>query len=171
MPQFDTSFLGTLIFWSLVSFSILMALLYKFAFPAIMETLTAREKQISGDIEKAEQARKAGEQLLADYQSRLEGAQREAHAMLEEAKKRSQEIADESEKRMEKEAQKTLEEARREIERSRQEAMKEVRLHVVDLVMETTTRVLQREVSDQDHRRMVEETLKQVGEAQQVKKG
>lgn len=39
MPQFESHFFTSLIFWEVVSFAILFWVLYKFAFPSILETL------------------------------------------------------------------------------------------------------------------------------------
>ena len=36
MPQFDVHFFSSLIFWELISFGILLWVLYKFAFPPIL---------------------------------------------------------------------------------------------------------------------------------------
>ena len=170
MPQFDTSFLSSLIFWSLVSFGILVFLLYKYAFPVILETLENRERHIREGLEQAERARKEAEQLLADYQARLVGAQQEAHTILEPAWQRAQEAVEENEKRLERVTAKMLEEARREIEREREAATKEIRAHVVDLVLQAAAQLLQREVGDQDHRRLVEDTLQKIDPHPPIKK-
>lgn len=164
MPQFDTSFLSSLLFWSVVSFGILLALLYRYAFPAILDILETREKRIRNSIEQAEQMRKEAEQLLAEYRSKLAAAQQEAHTILEQARQRAQQSLEENEKRLDLETEKILEEARREIEREHLRAVKELREHVVDLVLQVTEKILQRSITDQDHIRLVQETLSKIGE-------
>jgi len=164
MPQFDTRFLSSLLFWSVVSFGILLALLYRYAFPAILDILETREKRIRDSIEQAEQMRKEAEQLLAEYRSKLAAAQQEAHAILEQARQRAQQSLEENEKRLDLETEKMLEEARREIEREHLRAVKELREHVVDLVLQVTEKILQRSITDQDHIRLVQETLTKIGE-------
>jgi len=164
MPQFDTSFLSSLVFWSLVSFGILMALLYKYALPALTEILEARERRIRDSIEQADRMKREAEQLLADYRSKLAAAQQEAHALLEEARKRAQQALEENEKRLERETEKMVQEARQEIEQKRQQALREVREHVVDLVLQTTEKILRRSLAEQDHRRLIQETLAKLSE-------
>lgn len=164
MPQFDTSFLSSLIFWSVVSFGILLALLYKYAFPALLDILETREKRIRENIGQAERMKKEAEQLLADYRSKLEAAQQEAHTILEQARKRAQQALEENEKRLDRETEKMLQDARREIDRERLNAIKELREHVADLVLEVTEKILKRSVTDQDHRRLVQETLAKISE-------
>jgi F-type H+-transporting ATPase subunit b len=163
MPQFDTSFLSSLVFWSAVSFGILLILLYKYALPALMDILETREKRIRDNIEQAERMRKEAEQLLADYRSKLEAAQQEAHALLEQARLRAQQLLEENEKRLDRETEKMLQDARREIDLDRLNAVKELREHVADLVLEVSEKILKRSVTDQDHRRWVQETLAKIG--------
>ena len=170
MPQFDTSFMSSLVFWALISFGILMGLLYKYAFPVILETLEARERRIRESIDQADRANKEAEQLLADYQSKLAGAQQEAHAILEQARQRAQETLEENEKKLERETQRMQEEARRGIEQDRQTVVREIRTQVVDLVLQTAAKILQREVGDQDHRRLVEDAIQKADERHRVKK-
>lgn len=164
MPQFDTSFLSSLVFWSLVSFGILMLLLYKYALPALTEILETRERRIRDSLEQADRMKMEAEQLLADYRSKLAAAQQEAHALLEEARKRAQQVLEENEKRLERETEKMLKEARQEIDQERQQALREVREHVVDLVLQTTEKILKRSLSEQDHRRLIQETLAKLSE-------
>jgi F-type H+-transporting ATPase subunit b len=164
MPQFDTSFFSSLVFWSVVSFGILLVLLYKYAFPAVTDILETREKRIRDSIEQAERMRKEAEQLLADYRSKLEAAQQEAHTLLEQARLRAQQLLEENEKRLDRETEKMLQDARREIDLDRLNATKELREHVADLVLEVTEKILKRSVTDQDHRRWVQETLAKIGE-------
>ena len=57
MPQFDTQFFSSLIFWELISFGILLWVLSKFAFPPILEALETRERKIRDSIDQAEQSR------------------------------------------------------------------------------------------------------------------
>jgi len=167
MPQFDTSFLSSLIFWSVVSFGILLVLLYKYAFPALMDILETREKRIRENIEQAERVRKDAEQLLAEYRFKLAAAQQEAHTLLEQARQRAQQLLEENEKRLDRETEKMLQEARREIDRERLNAVKELREHVVDLVLQVTEMILRRDITDQDHRRLVQEALAKAGEHHQ----
>ena len=71
MPQFESHFFSSLIFWEVISFAILFAVLYKFAFPPILEMLETREHKIRESLEQAErlsaisgkQVQPAGNQL------------------------------------------------------------------------------------------------------------
>ena len=74
MPQFDTYFFSSLIFWEIVSFAILFLVLYKFAFPPILQALELRERKIRESLEQAEGHRADAEQKLRDYEAKLAAA-------------------------------------------------------------------------------------------------
>jgi F-type H+-transporting ATPase subunit b len=57
---------GKEIFWGSISFLIVLALLWKFAFPAIKKALEDREQRIRDDLERAERARQEAEASLEE---------------------------------------------------------------------------------------------------------
>jgi len=65
MPQFETHFFSSLIFWEIVSFAILFFVLARYAFPPILEGLDARERKIRESIEAAERQRAEAERRMA----------------------------------------------------------------------------------------------------------
>ena len=79
MPQFDAHFFSSLIFWEVLSFSILFWILYKYAFPPILKTLENRERKIRESLDQAEENRSAtAEQKLKEYEAKLQVAATEA---------------------------------------------------------------------------------------------
>ncbi|MFZ5863391.1 MAG: F0F1 ATP synthase subunit B [Nitrospirota bacterium] len=162
MPQFDTHFLTPLLFWSAVSFAILLFLLKRYAFPAITEMLDARERTIAQNLAKAEQARKDAEKLLAEYQTKLKAAQQEATAMLDQARKQGQQLAEETQRRVKEETDRTLAASRDELARERLRLSKELREQAVDLVLAATERVIRRNLTDADSKRLVKEAVEQL---------
>jgi len=162
MPQFDTHFLTPLLFWSAVSFAILLFLLKRYAFPAITEILDARERSIAQNLAKAEQARKEAEQLLAEYQAKLNAAQQQAAAMLDQARRQAQQASDENQRRVKEETDRMLASARDEMARERLRLTKELREQAVDLVLTATERVIRRNLTDADSKRLIKEAIEQV---------
>ena len=57
MPQFESDFFSSLIFWEVLSFGILFFILYKFAFPGILGVLEEREKKIKDSLDQADRHR------------------------------------------------------------------------------------------------------------------
>jgi F-type H+-transporting ATPase subunit b len=159
MPQFDTHFFSSLIFWEVLSFVILLAVLWKFAFPPLLRTLEERERKIKESLEQAERARTAAEQMMRDYEARLKAASLEAESIVNAARERAQRMMEESEHRLRLEAQRSHEQAMREIEQERRRAVLEIRKHTVELALLVAEQVIGRSLTDADHRRLAEEAL------------
>jgi len=162
MPQFDLHFLSPLIFWTIVSFGALLFLLYRYAFPVIFQALEEREKRIRGSLDEAERVRQEAQQLLAQYQDKLKGANQEVLAVLEEARLRARQLLEENQQRMELEAQQMIEEAKGDIRREQQQALREIQQAVVDLTLAATEKILDRSLTESDHRRFVEEVIREI---------
>ena len=113
MPQFDTHFFSSLIFWEIISFGILLWILYKFALPPILEGLETRERKIRESIDQAKQNRASAEQRLKEYEKKLQGAAQEVEGILNEARQEAQRRLDENEQRIRAETERRKEEAGR----------------------------------------------------------
>jgi len=162
MPQFDTHFLTPLLFWSAVSFAILLFLLKRYAFPAITEILDARERVITENLAKAERARQEAERLLAEYQAKLKAAQQEATAMIDQARKQAQQVAEDNQQRVKQDTDRMLATAREEMARERVRVSKELKDQAVELVIAASERILKRSLTDADQKRLVKEAIDQL---------
>lgn len=162
MPQFDSHFFSSLIFWELISFGILSWVLYKFAWPPILEALETRERKIRDSIDQAEQNRQSAEQRLREYEAKLLGATKEAEAILAEAKNKAQRLLEENEQRLRAESDRIRAETSQDIDRERRKALQDVREAAVDLAINVAEKVLTRSLSDEDHRRLAQEALQAV---------
>jgi len=159
MPQFDTRFFSSLLFWEWVSFGALLLILYKYAFPWILENLDARERKIRETIEAAERQRAEAERRMAEYDARMRSAQKEAEEMVAQAKVRAQQMMEENERRMSAEAERIKANAAREIEQERRKALADVRRYASELGLRVAEKVLERSLTDADHKRLADEAL------------
>ena len=159
MPQFDTHFFSSLIFWEVVSFGILFWILYKFALPPILEGLETRERKIRESIEQAEQNRASAEQRLQEYEKKLQGAAQEVEGILNEARQKAQRLLEENEQRIRAETERIKEETTQDIDRERRKALQEVRAQTANLALLIAEKVLSRSVVDEDHTRLAKEAL------------
>jgi F-type H+-transporting ATPase subunit b len=162
MPQFDTHFFSSLIFWEVLSFSILFWILYKFAFPPILETLETRERKIRESLDQAEQNRATAEQKLKEYETKLQLAGKEAETLMAEAKQKAQQLLDENQQRLRAESERIKEEATQDIERERRKAVQDIKDQTADLAILVAEKVIGRSLSDDDHRRFAQEALAEV---------
>jgi F-type H+-transporting ATPase subunit b len=148
--------------WSIFIFVALMGLLWKFAWGPIMEALEKREHNIQHKIDEAEKKHAEALAKLADYEKKLNAAKDEAAAIIAEGKKDVLRIKEEILAEANKESAKTLERAKREIELAKEAAVVELREKVVVLTAQIATKIIEREVKPDDHRRLISEAMQQI---------
>ncbi len=162
MPQFDTHFFSSLIFWEFISFGILFWVLWKYAFPPILQTLDERERKIKESLEQADRHRAEAEQKMQEYEAKLKTATKEAETMLAAAKERAQRIMEENEQRLRTDTQRSKEDATREIEQERRRAIQDIRNQTTEMALLVAEKVVGRSLNDADHKRMADEALASV---------
>jgi F-type H+-transporting ATPase subunit b len=162
MPQFDSHFFSSLIFWEILSFAILLWVLAKFALPPIMEALESRERKIRESLDQAENNRSTAERTLKEYETKLQNAAKEAEAIVTEAKQKAQQLLEENEQRLRAEAQRIKDETTQDIERERRKALQDIKETTADLAVMVAEKVIGRSLTDADHQRYAQETLAEV---------
>ena len=166
MPQFDPRFFSSLLFWEFVSFGILLFLLYKFAFPPILEMLEQRERKIKDSLDQAERNRAEAERKLKEYEGKLAAVAQEAEIILNQARERAQRVLEENEQRLQADAERIKAEATREIEQERRRAVQEIRSQTTDFALQVAEKLVGRSLNEADHRRFAEEALQAIAEHQ-----
>ncbi len=167
MPQFESQFFSTLIFWEVVSFAILFFVLYKFAFPGILSILEEREKKIKDSLDQAERHRSEAERRLKEYEAKLSMAAKEAEGILAAAKERAQRLFDENEQRLSAEAERIKGEATREIEHERRKAVQDIRNQTTELALMVAEKVVQRSLTEADQRKFADDALEALSKSYQ----
>jgi F-type H+-transporting ATPase subunit b len=167
MPQFEPDFFSSLIFWEVISFAILLFVLYKYAFPGILSALEEREKRIKDSLDQAEQHRSEAERKLKEYEAKLNSAAKDAEGILAAAKERAQRLMEENEQRMTTEAERIKGDATREIDHERRKAIQDIRSHTTDLALLVAEKVVQRSLNEADHRKFADEALEALSKSYQ----
>jgi F-type H+-transporting ATPase subunit b len=148
-----------LMLWTLLLFALSMILLWKLAFPRITEALDRRQRAIEESIDHAERIQREADRLLEEYRERLTEAREQAQEIIERARKAGQAHERESEDEAIKRREALMERTRREIEAETRRAIQEIRREVADLTVLATERVTRKVLTEEDQRRLVEETL------------
>jgi F-type H+-transporting ATPase subunit b len=167
MPQFESHFFSSLIFWEILSFAILLFVLYKYAFPGIVGMLEDREKKIKDSLDQAEHHRSEAERKLKEYEAKLNMAAKEADGILAAAKERAQRLLEENEQRMTTEAERIKGDATREIDHERRKAIQDIRTQTTELALMVAEKVVQRSLNEADHRKFADEALEALSKSYQ----
>ena len=167
MPQFESHFFSSLIFWEILSFAILFFVLYKYAFPGILSALEEREKKIKDSLDEAERHRSEAEQKLKEYEAKLNTAAKEAEGILAATKERAQRLMEENEQRMTAEAERIRGDATREIDQERRKAIQDIRTQTTEMALMVAEKVVQRSLNEADHRKFADEALEALSKSYQ----
>lgn len=151
-----------LFIWSVITFLILVGLLYKFAFNPLMRMQKARQEEIHQSIHDAERLRDEAQELLASYKKQLAEAREEAAAIVDRARKASESTKAEVLEEARVQAEAMLAKARQQIERDTSRALQKIREEVADLTIAATEKVARVGLSEQDQLRLIQEAINEI---------
>lgn len=153
-----------LIIWTIISFSILVLLLYKVLLPPLLLIIEKREKQISLSIEKAEKVKQDADHLLKQYQEKISKAEETTGLIIKKAKDSSLALIKEAEEKSKERSKQILNQAELEIIALKNQMVHEVKQAGADLVLSAASRVLGREIQEADNARLIKESLDAIEE-------
>jgi len=149
-----------LVFWTLVSFLILLIVLRKFAWKPIVGTVNDREESIRRALASAEDAKREMENLKADNERILKEARAEREGMLKEAREIKAKMIADAEDEAKAKADKMIVNAQQAIENEKKSAIAELKNQVAALSVEIAEKVVRKELSDKDKQiKLVEDML------------
>lgn len=148
-----------LIFWTIITFLILLFILKKTAWQPILQALKERENNIRASLEKAEQARKEAEEILEKNKKNLAEAEEQVKKIINEGREYANKLRAEIVSRANTEAQKILESAKQEIETKKQEALSELKEIVADLSIQAAEKILEETLDKEKHKKLVEKLI------------
>jgi F-type H+-transporting ATPase subunit b len=146
-----------LIFWTLVTFVLVLFVLRKAAWGPILSLVEEREKQITSSIEAAKRERAEAEKLLAEQKTAIAEARRDAQEMLRRNQQDMEKFREELMARSRKEADEFKAQAQRDIEEQKARAIAEVRAMAVDLGMDVAGKLMSERMDDARHRALAEQ--------------
>jgi F-type H+-transporting ATPase subunit b len=139
-----------LLFWMLLSFSIILYILGKFAWKPIMHALKNREDSITLSLKQAEQARTELVKLQEENKALAEKARLEREKEFQETKALRDKLIVEAKEQARLETQKMLDKAREQILREKEAAKKELYSTVVSMSIEISEKVLRKQLTEKE---------------------
>lgn len=149
-----------MIFWTTVFFLILLIILGKFAWPAILSAVHARNDSIKNALESAEKARDEMTKLQADNEKILSEAKAERDLLLKEARDVKDKIISEAKDKAAEEAAKLIKNARAAIQNEKSSAITEMKNQMAVLSIDIAEKVLKRKLrGDKEQNEFVEKLI------------
>ena len=148
-----------LIFWMIVSFSIILFLLRKFAWKPILGMIKAREESIENALASAEKAKEEMKLLQSNNERILAEARTERDQLLKDAREIRESMIAEAKGLASKEGDRLLKVARENIQNEKMAAITELKNQVASLSIEIAEKILKSELSSDEKQKSLVNTL------------
>ena len=137
----------------------------KFLLKPIKQVIADRKAKADSEIADAQKLRTEAEAMKAEYEQNLQNARAEANEIVANAQKtataRGEEIVGEARAQ----AAALKQKAEADIAQERKKAVNEVKDEIGGIAMEIASKVVEREIKEADHKDLIDEFIKNVGEA------
>jgi F-type H+-transporting ATPase subunit b len=153
------------ILFQLAIFLILLALLRKYAFGPVMGIMKQREAHIGNEISAAENSNKEAKKIVEEQRELLKQSRQEAQELIENAKKLGEEQKKSIITEARTEAERIKNAAVKEIAQEKEQAVAALREQVASLSVLIASKVIEKELNDQDQQKLINEYIQEVGQA------
>jgi F-type H+-transporting ATPase subunit b len=147
---------------TLIIFGLVVFLLGKFAWKPVLNLLQQREQTIRDALVEAKREREQADRLLAEYRAQVDHARVEATAIVEEGKRDGEAVRQRIHEEARQEAEQMIARAKREIGLATDDAVKRLYDKTAEIAVSVAGSVIRKELSVEDHRQFVQESLERM---------
>lgn len=148
-----------LIFWTTLTFVLLLVLLRRFAWKPILGALETREKQIREDLDQAKRGREESEKLLEENRAVLNQARRERAEAVEAGRRDAETLKADILEEARRQRESLLQQTQSQIQAELRAARADLRKEAADLAIAAAARILAKNLDDSSQRKIVEDYL------------
>lgn len=152
-------------FWTLVIFLLLLGVLAKFAFPAILGYANAREQRIQQILDAAARDREEAERILEAQRRELAEARQQAQQVLAEARQAGERMRQQLLEQAKAEQRELIERARQDLAREREAAFDALRREAIDIALAAASRLVRERLGSEEDRALVRDYVNRIGAA------
>ena len=152
-------FSANLMFWEYVSFGLILLIVGWKVLPVMLKQLGERQGRIKDALDKADQVRSEAEVLLRKHEEMMRNAHADAKKITDDAVAAARQASAKIQADAEAAAQETRARAEKEVEQLTRKAQAELREQAVELALLASSRVLQKSLAEDDHRRLAKEAI------------
>jgi F-type H+-transporting ATPase subunit b len=151
--------------WTVVIFILLLWVLRKLAWGPMLEGLQKREETIKNSVEEAKNARAETERISAEFKLKMDQAYAEIPKIMDNARRDAEAFKEDMRTQTAKEVQGERQRLRREIDTARDQALQELWSQAAQLATLISAKAIGRSLTEDDHRRLLDEAIAELGEA------
>jgi F-type H+-transporting ATPase subunit b len=152
----------TLTIWTVIVFLLLLFVLSRFAWKPLAQALHQREEHLEHCLLQTEKARNESEELLAEHRRLMAQADERVRALMDKANKDASASAEAIIKAAQAEAEAARDRAQRDIATARDQALAEIWSQTANIAVSVAGRVLSKELSTDEHRRLIERAIQEM---------
>ncbi|HCH28165.1 MAG TPA: ATP synthase F0 subunit B [Ruminococcaceae bacterium] len=147
---------------NLLNIGILFVIVKLLVYKPVKKFLSDRNQKIKNEIEEARKLQDSANETLSKKNELIEEGRAKGEAAASEMYKKAQEKSDAIIKKAKSDAEKIIAKANAEADTRKQEIIKSSRNEIADLSIEIAEKILEREVSKEDNRRIADEFFNEV---------
>ncbi len=151
-----------LIFWTTVTFLVVLFILKKFTWGPMLSALEEREKGIQSSIDRARTAKDEAEEVLKKNRDLLAKADADAEKIIREGKEYGDKIKAEITEKAHTEASRMIASAKEEIEQEKRRALDELRTEVADLAVRGAEKIIMANLDAEKHKKIVDSMIQEL---------
>jgi F-type H+-transporting ATPase subunit b len=151
-----------LFIWTILTFLVLLTLLWKFAWTPLLTALENRQETIRKSLDDAERTKKELERLQQESAQIISKARIDADAIVAKSRSDADRLREEMKQKARAEADALVRNAERQIQLETERALAQIRSEAVDLSLAIASKLIRRNLTKEDNERLIEEALKQV---------
>lgn len=140
-------------------------LIKRFLFKPINQMLEKRKAMADAEIQDAVKAKEEAQAMKAEYEQNMLEAKNKANEILSSAQKTAALQSEEILKEASNQAASIKAKAENDIAQEKRKAVNEIKDEIGGMAMEIAGKVIEREISEEDHAKLIDEFIANVGEA------
>ena len=140
-------------------------LIKRFLFKPINEILEKRKAHADAEIQDATKAKEEAQAMKAEYEENMQNAKNKASEILTTAQKTAALQSEEMLKEAASQAAALKSKAESDIAQEKRKAVNEIKDEIGGMAVEIAGKVIEREISEEDHTKLIDEFIANVGEA------
>ena len=160
-----------LLFWMTIVFLIVLAVLWKWGFPAITKMVKERKDYIDDSLRKAHDANEKLANIQKEGESILQEAREKQAEVLKEATATRDAIIAKAENQAKDRSAQLIKDAKAEIEQEKQQAIREIRGQVAELSVRIAEKIVKQQLATDDKQmELINKILDEVADSEEAAK-
>jgi len=151
-----------LIFWTVITFLILLFILKKIAWKPMLAALDQREAAIRESLEKAERAKEEAQKILDANKANLSKAEEESKKIIEQSRLFAEKLKEQMLRESKEQSKKIIENAAVEIERKKDTAFDELKNQVAEIAVKAAEKILNENLDSEKQKKIADKYISEI---------